>query len=164
VIRAGDDFVAASVSLLRNLFFPQSRCLLVPTFKAHCVVKDGYATCYINGFLRNAGSATAFDTLAITHYDPKGLNHSFESWQSGPTLDPHYSRAKMPIHPGVREHFFQMTYGAPTFANPFIYRIRIFAQDSEPAEWQVSFTEAEIRAGVEKSGVRRSLFFRPEAD
>ena len=29
-IRAGDDFVVPSISLLRNLFFPQSRCRLVP--------------------------------------------------------------------------------------------------------------------------------------
>jgi hypothetical protein len=164
-IRAGDDFVVPSVSLLRNLFFPQSRCLLVPKLVASCTVENGKTSYHIEGFLRNLGSATAFDTLAITHYSPKGTTCSIKNWETGPTLDPHYSSAKIPIHPGIRMAFFAMIcfpeFDPQGFAKGLEFKIQVFARDAEPVEWLISFTESEVKIGVEKRGERRSLFFGP---
>jgi hypothetical protein len=158
IIRAGDNFATASVSLLRNLFFPQSRCLLVPTLKARCIVQNTITEYRINGFLKNTGSATAFDTFVITHSDPKGASHTLEDWETG-SLVPNTVRAKKPIHPGVSMHFFQTGYlpqTQPTF------RIQIFAQDAEPAEWLIHFTEDEMKAEAEKTGERLSLHLPAE--
>ena len=163
IIRAGDDFVTASVSLLRNLFFPQSRCLLVPKLTASCTVENGKASYHIKGFLHNTGSATAFDTLVITHYSAKGTTCSITNWDTGPTLDPHYSSAKIPIHPGIMTPFFAMIcfpeYDPQSYAKGLEFKIQVFARDAEPVEWLISFTEDEVKTGIEKRGKHRSLFF-----
>jgi hypothetical protein len=162
IIRAGDDFVAASVSLLRHLFFPQTRCFLVPALKARRVAQGAAPLYCVDATMSNQGSASAFDTFAITHYTPKGTPHNIETdWQTGPVLDPHHSRAKIPIHPGITTHFFEMTFGPQNLTKEVMFRIQIFAQNAEPAEWLFSFTSAEIQVGTEKRGERRSLFFRP---
>ncbi len=158
VIRAADHFVTASVSLLRNLFFPQARCLLVPTLKARRIINSGITEFHIDGFLMNVGSATAFDTFVITHSNPNGASFTPEHWQTGP-LVPCNSRAKMPIHPGVSTHFFATGYLPKTQAT---FKIQIFAQDAEPAEWLASFTEAEMEGGAEKKGERRLLHLPTE--
>ena len=155
IIRAGDNFVTAPVSLLRNLFFPQSRCLLVPTLRARCKVNNGITECHINGVLTNIGSATAFDTFVITHSNPNGASYTVEDWETGPLI-PHNSRAKRPIHPGVSTHFFSTGY-LPNIQPAFT--IQIFAQDAEPTEWVIHFTADEMKAGAEKTGDRTSLHF-----
>jgi hypothetical protein len=155
-IRAGDDFVVPSVSLLRNLFFPQSRCLLVPTLKARCVVNNSITEYHIDGFLKNTGSATAFDTFVITDSNPKGASYEPVDWQTGP-LTPCNAHAKKPIHPGVKTHFYATGYSQHSLASEPTFRIQIFAQDAEPTEWLISFTEAEMKTGAEKTGKRRSV-------
>lgn len=164
-IRAGDDFVVPSVSLLRNLFFPQSRCRLVPKMTAHSTVENEQAQYHIKGVLHNVGSATAFDTLVITHYSAKGTTLSITNWDTGPTLDPHYSSAKIPIHPGIMITFFAMIcfpqYDAQSYAKGLEFRIQVFARDAEPLEWLFAFTEDEVKAGAEKRGKWRSLFVQP---
>lgn len=160
-IRAGDDFVTPSVSLLRNLFYPQSRCLLVPTFRVNHENRGGAVECVINGYLQNKGSATAFDTFVTTHCDPNGVAYSLvggEGWETGPYV-PYRSRATRPIHPGVSTRFLAAGYSpndAPTL------RMHIFAKDAEPTEWITTFTKAEIQSSSEKECERRSLQFRPD--
>jgi len=161
-IRAGDDFVVPSVSLLRNLFFPHSRCRLVPKLIASCKVENGQAQYHVKGVLHNVGSATGFDALVITHYNIKGTTCSITNWDTGPTLDPHYSSAKLPIHPGIMTTFFAMIcfpqYDSQSYAKGLEFRIQVFARDAEPLEWLFAFTEDEVKTGAEKRGKWRSLF------
>lgn len=162
-IRAGDDFVVPSVSLLRNLFFPQSRCRLVPKLKASCKVENGNTSYHIEGFLSNVGSGTAFDALTITHCNHVGTTCSILNWETDPTGDPRYKSTKMPIHPGIGMVFFAMiffqNYNVQLFTNGLEFRIQVFAKDAEPIEWLISFTEDEVKRGVEKTGKPRSLIF-----
>ena len=149
IIRAGDNFAPASVSLLRNLFFPQSRCLLVPKLKSRSRPIPGRI---IDGFLTNTGSATAFDTFVIIHSDPKGATCRINGWEMS-CLVPYKAHAKKPIHPGVTSHFFTTQHGQQ---KDHIFKIQIFAQDAEPALWTVSFTDDELKACAEKTGERGS--------
>jgi hypothetical protein len=163
-IRAGDDFVVPSVSLLRNLFFPQSRCLLVPILRASCIVENQCTSYRIMGFLHNAGSATAFDTFVIIYPAPVGQPYSsIPDWIPSSTYDPYSSSAKTPIHPGIKMQFFGMIYSPqynpPSFAKGLEFKIQVFARDAEPVEWLISFTEDEVKTGIEKRGKHRSLFF-----
>lgn len=164
-IRVGDDFVVPSVSLLRNLFFPQSRCRLVPKLTASCMVENGQMRYHIKGVLHNVGSATAFDTLVITHYSVKGTTSSISNWDTGPILDPHYSSAKILIHPGIMTTFFAMIcfpqYDPQSYAKGLEFKIQVFARDAEPLEWLFVFTEDEVKGGAEKRGKWRSLFAQP---
>lgn len=124
----------------------------MPTLKAR-VVQGAITEYKINGFLKNTGSATAFDTFVIAHSDPKGASYTLEDWETGPLI-PCTSRAKKPIHPGASTHFFATGYHPQIQPN---FRIQIFAQDAEPTEWQITFTEAEMQAEAEKTGERLSL-------
>jgi len=163
IIRAGDDFVVPSVSLLRNLFFSQSRCHLVPKLTASCTVETGKPRYDVKGFLHNLGSATAFDTLVITHCSPNGTNCSYTNWDTDPSGDPCYKSTKTPIHPGIRMAFFAMIfspeYNPQSFTKGLEFKIQVFARDTEPIEWLISFTEDEVKKGVEKTGKPRSLSF-----
>lgn len=164
-IRVGDDFIVPCVSHLRNLFFPQSRCLLVPELKAHCAVENGGTSYHIEGFLKNIGTATAFDTYVTTQFNPNdGIPSICSDWQSRSDHNPYALSAKTPIHPGIMMQFFGRQYhqcNPQSFANGFDFKIQVFAVDAEPVEWQISFTEDEVKAGMKKRGMRRSLFFRP---
>jgi len=158
VIRAGDDFVTASVSLLRSLFFPQSRCRLVPTLQAEREEKGDYWKVVVTGQIANSGAATAFDTYVIVHSEPDGLTHEYEGWKTGPVLRPWHGQALHPIHPGLSEHFYRLTVSKPRVTE-FKFRVQIFAKDAEPFEWVFSFSQEEAKYGTQRKGMQRSLFF-----
>jgi len=158
VIRAGDDFVTASVSLLRNLFYPQTRCRLIPTLQTARKVDGDYWNIIVTGQVRNAGSATAFDTYVIVHYEPDGLTHGYDGWKTGPVLKPWHGLALHSIHPGISEHFFGLTVSKPTVPE-FKFRVQIFARDAEPFEWTFSFSLEEAKRRARIRGAPRPLFF-----
>lgn len=157
IIRAGDDFVTASVSLLRSLFFPQTRCRLVPTLHATCSENGDYWSVVVTGQIANVGAATAFDTYVIVHYEPDGLTQGYEGWRTGPTLRPWHGEALSPLHPGLSRHFFGLTVSKPA-ANEIVFRVQIFARDAEPFEWAFSFSLEEAKQGARKTGMQRALF------
>jgi Schlafen, AlbA_2 len=158
LIRAGDDFRTASVSLLRNLFFPQTRCCLIPTLKPICFPRNGRMTCRFDGFLENRGSATAFDTFVKVDYEPHGTSSMLKEWNTGPVLRPYHAASKLPIHPGVSTQFLSIGYEQLNFPPEYRFKIQIYAQDAEPVEWLIVFTDAEARSGSAKIGNRKSLF------
>lgn len=151
IIRAGDDFVTASVSLLRNLFYPQSRCLLVPTLKPRRQ-KVGYLVC---GSLENVGTATAFDTLVIVQCDYRGTAYPIEHWSM--RYDALWNaRAEVPIHPGATMGFYAMGFPSAREAG---FSIKIFAQNSEPTEWKIHYTVDEMESQATKPGERLAIGF-----
>lgn len=162
-IRAGDDFVVPSVSLLRSLFFPLSRCRLVVKLTASCTVENGNLIYHLKAFLENTGTATAFNTYIIAHPNPaEGTPYTGSDWQSGATRNPYSLAAKKPIHPGIMMQFcgwnYHPQFNPQSYAKGLAFRIQVFAQDAEPLEWLVAFTEDEVKAGTEKRGNWRSLF------
>jgi hypothetical protein len=158
VIRAGAHFVTASVSLLRNLFFPQTRCLLVPTVKAFRHVENDYERYVFDAWFKNHGTATAFDAFVIVHYAPfGGLTSRLEKdWETGPELSPYHAHAT-PLHPGIETRFCHLMYGQPQ-ANHFELRVQVYAQNAEPVEWHFHFQESEVIAGTSKGTDRKSLW------
>jgi hypothetical protein len=156
-IRAGDDFKNAPVSLLRNLFFPLSRCILIPEIHA-CTMHDNSRYIF-TGNLKNIGSATALDVYCIVASEPAGgTTHKLQNWESGPTLTPYHARGTQPLHPGIAVPFYQLSYEKKyLLAKDFRFAVRVFARDAEAFEWSIAFHQSEVLSGTEKSGERKSL-------
>jgi hypothetical protein len=159
IIRAGDHFVVPSVSLLRSLFFSQSRCHLVPKLTVSCTVENGNSSYRIEGFLDNLGSATAFDTFVIMHSSANGLPNRIPNWDYDHPRAPLNLSTKTPIHPRISTMFFGMNTFPENVPQSFEFKIQVFARDTEPIEWLISFTEDEVKKGAEKTGKPRSLVF-----
>jgi hypothetical protein len=157
LIRVGDDFKNAPVSLLRNLFFPLSRCILIPAIRACSRLENSQYL--FTGNLKNIGSATALEVYRIVEYEPVGAaTHELQNWKSGPTLTPLYGRLTHPLHPGISVPLFQISYLKQHIAvRDFRFVVRIFARDAEAFEWNITFQESEVLSRTEKTGERRSL-------
>jgi hypothetical protein len=160
-IRAGDSFHVPSVSLLRNLFFPEYHAHLWPEIKA-CF--DG-ETVWLEGFVHNSGIATARNVVVfVTH-------NAQVPWKLEPALNwnpigtPHHEHRKgsgltsvhLPIHPGTSSACFRLTRPIRTEEfrriNTIDMELFMYCENNQPMVSRVSFTLNELEDKVSKQGV-----------
>lgn len=159
-IRAGDSFHIPSVSLLKNLFFPEYHSHLWPELKAS-FDKD---TVQIDGFLHNSGIATAKNVVVFVVHNAQPLWElkPATNWNVIGTPHPEHLRgtgltaAFLPIHPGTTSACFCLS--RPIQAQPFAlntieFEIFMYCENNLPLVSKISFTKNELADKITKQGI-----------
>lgn len=161
-LRAGDDFFVPSVSILRSLFFPQSRPLLIPEIasvhgpdlpsRRHTVVL----------YLKNEGTATGSDVyIRVQHGPLSNVNRKFDdNWSVNMLADIYGIDAKRPLHPGTVASFLVLHFDLSWDSKTAWFSVKVYAHDAEPRGYMFEFTEPDLLNLVTKVGNEpTSLFF-----
>lgn len=158
-IRAGDSFHVPSVSLLRNLFFPEYHSHLWPELKAS-YNKD---TIFIDGYLYNSGIATAKNVVIFVGYtaDPNWNLEPLKRWEFVGAPNPNHQRGSgmacfLPIHPEAALPAFRLSRPIQTkeFARitAIDFEIFMYSENNHPLVSKITFFRADIEDRITKSG------------
>ena len=151
-IRAGDDFVVPSVSLLRALFYPHSRAVIAPIVKGAVYAEQNFERHEINFRLHNRGTSSAYDVYAIVDYQPSNaLTQSFAGWNAGPILTPFHATLLRPIHPDQTVNCVNLIYSAEK-SDRYKFTVRTFAKDVEAMVWRAELSLKDLERRVELVG------------
>jgi Putative DNA-binding domain len=148
-IRALDDFVIPSVSLLRALFHPHARALITPIVQGEVYKKSDFEVHEITVWVANRGTASAYDLYVIVDYQPSSaLPQRFKDWETG-VLHPFHATYLKPIHPGQRFSCVGLIYTAEK-SNHYTFAIRTFAKDVEAMVWRAELSLKDLERKVER--------------
>lgn len=161
-IRAGDSFHIPSVSLLRNLFFPEYHSHLWPELKA----SYNNDTVFIDGYLYNSGIATAKNVVLSVGYkaDPSWKLETLRRWEFTGAPNPNNQRGSgmacfLPIHPGTALPAFRLSRPIKTqeFAQIKIvdFEIFMYCENNQPLVSKITFTREDIEDQLTKPGKSR---------
>jgi len=160
-IRAGDSFHIPSVSLLKNLFFPEYHSHLWPELKT----SFDTGTVQVEGFLHNSGIATAKNVVVFVVHNaqtPWKLDPATNNWHVIDTLHPEHLRGTgltspfLPIHPGTTSACFRLSrpiQPQPCVLNPIEFEIFMYCENNLPLVSKVSFTKNELADKITKQGM-----------
>jgi hypothetical protein len=158
-IRAGDSFHVPSVSLLRNLFFPEYHSHLWPELKAW----HNNDTVFIDGYLYNSGIATAKNVVLFVSFsaDPNWKLETVRRWEFVGAPHPSHKKGAgmacfLPIHPGTALPAFRLSRPKqpPEFAQIITVNFEIFmyCENNQPLVSKITFTLTDLENQVTKSG------------
>jgi len=158
-IRAGDSFHVPSVSLLRNLFFPEYHSHLWPELKA----RHNNDTVFIDGYLYNSGIATAKNVVLFVGHsaDSNWKLETLSRWEFvGPPHPNHRSGSGMacflPIHPGTALPAFRLSRPIKTREFSQIttvdFEIFMYCENNHPLVSKITFTLNDLEDQVTKPG------------
>ncbi len=142
-IRAGDDFCVASVSLLRSLFYPHSRCRLVPYLRLNPPDKEQQVRVTTDIIVRNTGTATAYDPFAIIRHPPgfTALPVHFSDTTTGSPRNPFSLTLNRDLHPGLENRLLRLNFypsADSDFEKGIILNVSLFSKDAEPVCWTLN--------------------------
>lgn len=147
-IRAGDDFVVPSVSLLRNLFFPSAKAELTIHTKGE---KDKTHPA-VSVSVTNNGSATARDVMITMTGSPSSKISVSENWLQIPSSNPQTAYlAVRPIHPGETVNmltFLHLDQWGQGLTMPYGFKLnlvfKVFGENLPPTTATVSYNDDAI--------------------
>lgn len=160
-IRAGDDFIIPSVSILRNLFSPSSRAELVIQTKGD----KGRTHPAVAVSVTNQGFATARDVMIAMTGSPSSQIYVSESWQLIPSAFSQTTYLSVrPIHPGETVdlltflHLEQWRQGL-TMPSGFMLTLtfKVFGENLPPTKAMVSYNDDAIAYKAVQTGKMESL-------
>lgn len=158
-IRAGDSFHVPSVSLLRNLFFPEYHSHLWPELKTF----HNRGEFYIDGYIYNSGIATAKNVVIFVSYMTEldwTLNHS-RRWEFVGSPNPNHRKCSgmvcfLPIHPGTALSAFRLyrpiTIKELDQITKIDFEIFMYCENNHPLVSRITFTAEDLDAQVTKRG------------
>lgn len=158
-IRAGDSFHVPSVSLLRNLFFPEYHSHLWPELKSF-YNKD---TIFIDGYLYNSGIATAKNIVLFVGYkaDPTWKLETAHRWEFVGSPNPNHKTGSgmacfLPIHPGTALPAFRLSRPIKTQEFRQIisvdFEIFMYCENNQPLMSTITFVLEDIEKQITKAG------------
>ncbi|MDO9515973.1 MAG: ATP-binding protein [Syntrophales bacterium] len=158
-IRAGDSFHVPSVSLLRNLFFPEYHSHLWPELRAF----HNKDTVFIDGYLYNSGIATAKNVVLSIGYEAES-NWTLEPsrrWEFVGVPNPNHQRGSgmacfLPIHPGAALPAFRLSLPITdrelARIEPVDFEIFMYCENNHPLVSKVTFSRVDIQDQATKAG------------
>jgi len=158
-IRAGDSFHVPSVSLLRNLFFPEYHSHLWPELKA----SHNNERVFIDGYLYNSGIATAKNVVLFVDYgaDQNWKLKTSHRWESVGTPNPHHRRSSgmacsLPIHPGTALQAFRLSRSIRNQGFETItkvdFEIFMYCENNQPLVSKITFFRENLEDQLTKPG------------
>lgn len=159
-IRAGDDFVQPSVSLLRSLFVPSSTALLMPSVRAeiHPSQPSNHLATQIRflAHVKNTGLVSIEGALVTLHGNYHGEFWMPQGWRKHDTAMSRISfESPRAIHPGEVMQVFtfvpsisirqpaQQNYSFPNHYEQ-CFELRIFSHNQAPIVAKMRFAENQI--------------------
>lgn len=147
-IRAGDDFIPPSVSLLRNLFFPTTSAELV----IHTIGDKSRTHPAVTVFVTNAGRATARDVMIAISGSPWSRIFASDSWLEIQTVESRRTfLSHRPIHPGETSELFTFLHleeWQSSFTMPPSFKLqltfKVFGDNLPPTTTSVVYSDDSI--------------------
>jgi hypothetical protein len=165
-IRAGDDFVVPSVSLLRCLFVPTANSPITPIIESHLVDTPSFGgvmtRIHFNCYARNTGLVSSDGALLTLQGEYPGDFNTPQGWRKHDTaMSPISFESPRSIFPGETMQVFSYVYPVPIrrpgnanfeFPREFgqSFRLRVFAHNQNPTRGSVEFNEDDIVRRVKK--------------
>jgi hypothetical protein len=148
-IRAGDDFVIPSVSLLRALLHPHARPVVTPIVQGEIHKQGEFEKHTIQVWFANRGTTSAYDAYVIVDYQPSQALIGFSKDWEVIAHRPFHGMYSKPIHPHQRFVGAELTYAAGK-SDRHDFTIRTYAKDMEAMVWRAELSLKYLERKVDR--------------